>query len=103
MDEEADHTCKLQLHQDQLSELKRELIGIQDTLLSLGVSDSDDLMVNRDRLEGKLLDQSLRIRKLLHERNTVPLSSSSSLSSTDHKVAKLPKLSVPTFNGDILG
>ncbi len=54
MDKGSDDTCKLQLHQDQLLELKCELNGIRDSLLSMGVADTDDLMVDgSSRSSGK--------------------------------------------------
>ncbi len=54
-------------------------------------------MARHGRLESKLFDQSLLIRELIRKQQNANLPSSS------RKVAKLPKLSVPTFNGDVLG
>ncbi len=83
-----------------LLELKRELNGIRDSLLCMGVADTNDLMARHGRLESKLFDQSLLIMELIRKQQNANLPSSSPM---DRKVAKLPKLSVPTFNGNVLG
>ena len=97
LDESVDNTCRLQLYQEQLSDFKRELVEIRDTLLSIGVADTEDLMRTHDHLERGIFDSSLRIRELLHVRKNA-------ISSTaiNGKGVKLPKLDVPTFSGDIL-
>ena len=98
LDNEVDNTCRLQLHQERLSEFRRELTEIRDVLLGMGLNDSDDLMEAHKGLEQSMFDCSLHIKQLL--RGSKDHNSSSTAS--DSKGDRLPKLDVPTFNGDIL-
>ncbi len=66
----------------------------------MGVADTDDLMARHGRLESKLFDQSLLTNEFIRKQQNVNLPYSSPM---DRKVAKLPKLSVPMFNGNVLG
>ena len=78
LDESVDNTCRLQLYQEQLSDFKRELVEIRDTLLSMGVADTEDLMRTHDNLEKGIFDSSLRIGELLHVRKNAVSSTFSS-------------------------
>ena len=65
------------------------------SLLPLDLDDSDELNVTVAKLEKLIFDCSLSLKKLLKNRTT-------ETSVSDSKGVKLPKLDVPTFNGDIL-
>jgi len=54
LDEAVDNTCRLQLHQEQLSKFRREISEIRDSLLILGVDDTDPLMGTHFSREGNL-------------------------------------------------
>ena len=62
LDKNVNNTCRLQLHQEQLSEFRHELAEIRDALLTMGLDDSDDLMETHEGLEKRLFDCSLCIR-----------------------------------------
>ena len=88
-------TCLLNQYEEQLSAIKRELVDICNGLL-LHLDETDELCTMQATLEGEVFDCSLRIKKLLHCSGDVPSSP------LDGKGVKLPKLDVPTFDGNIL-
>lgn len=94
----TDDTCRIQLYQEQVSDLRRDLADIRDSLLATGVDDSDKLMGVRADMEKGIFDCSLRIKKLLTP-DKIPTTSSTT---TDSTGVRLPKLDVPKFNGDML-
>ena len=63
----------------------------------MGLDDSDDLVETHEGLEKRLFDCSLCIKELLYISKDLV-----SPSAGDGKGVRLPKLDVPTFNGDIL-
>ena len=97
MSSDTDNTCLLKQHEEQISEFKKELSDVRTTLLSLDLKDDDEVLQLQAVVEKAIFDCSLNIKKLLHARVR------SSSPSSDTKGVKLPKLDVPTFNGDILG
>lgn len=95
--------CLLQQLKEQLGEFKNQYSDIQRTLISTEVKDSSELGRLLSVLDKAIFDCSLRIRRLLHSRSSSSSSSSTSSSSTTDTVGvKLPKLEVPTFDGNIL-
>ena len=78
---DPDDTHRLHQHGEQLGDLKKELWETRSSLLILELGDSDDL------------------RKLS---SSSPVSVGSSPAASDSKGVKLPKLDVPTFDGNIL-
>ena len=68
-------------------------------LLTLELGESDDLTVQLATLEKEVFDSSVGIKSKLSFSS--PLSTGSSPTS-DSKGVKLPKLDVPTFDGNIL-
>jgi hypothetical protein len=98
LDGSIDNTCHLQLYQEQISEFRRELAEIRDSLLAMGLDDEDKLMEARAGLEKGIFECSLRVKQLLQATKRPATSSTMS----DSSGIKLPKLDVPTFNGDIL-
>lgn len=88
-------TCLILQYEEQVSDLKKELVSVRDSLLTLDLDDSDELNVTVGTLEKSIFDCSLSLKKLLKSSVTEAPTSVS-------KGVKLPKLDVPTFNGDIL-
>ncbi len=88
--------CLLQQYEAQLAELKNKLSDARRGLLSLR-TDIVDLNGLLSRVEEALFDCLLKVCKLLHSQ--LPSSPSSH---SDVKGVKLPKLDVPTFDGNIL-
>ena len=93
-DEEVD-TCLLSQHREQLGGLNSELANVLQEFLS---ADGDDttLSERHAQLSQILFDARLKIKRLLHKHDSVP-----SLSPGPSGV-KLPKLSVPVFDGNIV-
>ena len=90
---ESDDICLLYQHQEQLSDLKKELGEIRNSLLSL--RDCDELNILQAEAEQALFDCSLKIKKTLRSQD-------SPQSTADGKGVRLPKFEVPTFDGNIL-
>jgi ribosomal protein RSM22 (predicted rRNA methylase) len=69
-----------------------------EDLLTLGIEDDDDLIILHSRLEKVQFSCSLKTKKLLSS-----LSAGSTVALVaDGKGVGLPKIDVPTFDGDIL-
>lgn len=79
----------------QLSEFKTEFSDIHRGLLSFDIEDGSELSGSLARIEKRLFDCPLAIKKLL--RSHAPPSST-----PDSGGVKLPRLDVPTFDGSIL-
>ena len=92
---DSSNTCLIHQYEEQVSDLKKELASVRDSLLSLDLDDSDELYVTVAKIEKSIFDCSLNLKKLLK-------SSVAETPTLDSKGVKLPKLDVPTFNGDIL-
>ena len=86
-------------YEEQLSDCKKELADVRNSLLSLDLEEADELSTLQSKLEGEIFDCSLHVKKLLLA-SARPTESSSS--PCDGKGVKLPKLDVPTFDGGIL-
>jgi hypothetical protein len=84
----------LHQHQEQISDFKVELADVGNCLLPLGLADEDDLSKLQNEVEKHLFDSSLEIKRLLRSPTHSDMSSS--------KGIRLPKLEVPTFDGNIL-
>lgn len=95
-----EHIHLLQQYHEQLNDFKIELCSIRQAILTAEVDSSDDLFSTISYLDKGMFDATLKIKKLLHPSKD-GASAPSDLTSTTHGV-KLPKLDVPTFNGDIL-
>ncbi len=93
-DSEID-SCLLKQYEEQLSGLKTELTSISRDILSLTIDD-DGLSTEQGRLSTILFDTRLKIKRLLQDKAKVsPLT-------PDKTGVKLPKLTVPAFDGNIL-
>ena len=84
----------LHQHEEDLRDYKKELSDVRNDLLSLVLKEEDKLSVHLSALECAMFDWWLEVHK--------------SISDSDHhapsngKGVKLPKLEVPTFNGNII-
>ena len=92
--EECDDTYLVQQYSDRLAELKSELKSVHGELLTLGLDEADELFNVYARLSKKIFDCCHRIKKLVGERETH--------ATHESKGVKLPKLEVPTFDGNVL-
>ena len=91
---EPGDVCVLHQHQEQLSDFKAEVADICNSILPLGLEDEDNLIKLQNEIEKHLFDCSLEIKRLLQPQTCSGMSES--------KGIKLPKLEVPTFDGNIL-
>ena len=90
---------RLQLHEEQKGDSKKYLSAMKMELISLDLEEADELVMKQTELEQLLFDCSLEVKELL-ARSSTPTSSSSA--HAESPGLKLPKLDVPTFNGNIL-
>ncbi len=86
------------LHQEQLSDLKRELSDLRNEVLVITPDTSDVLWVATQTQERIIFDNSVKVKKLLHS----PSSDSTEALTPEPRGVKLPKIDVPTFDGDML-
>ena len=70
-----------------------ELSDVTRVLVTLGLSDKDKLMVRQKALESSLFENSLKLKRMYKDFDMKL--------NPDHSI-RLPKIAVPTFNGDIL-
>jgi hypothetical protein len=91
-------TCMLQQYEEQLSGLKAELARISTDILMLDEEDAG-LSDRESALSKSHFEVCLKIRRLLQS----PVKSSSVPTPTvDRSGVKLPKLDVPTFDGNVV-
>ena len=92
---EADDICLIRLYDEQLVNFKHEL---DDIMLSVDEVEDDELSRKQAEIDKELFECSLTVKRLLewHVHSTVPSTSSS------REGVKLPKLDVPSFDGNIL-
>ena len=88
-------TCLLQQYQEQISDYKRELGNVRSDLLSIELDSGDDVHRQQAEVEKLIFDCSLTIKKLIQ-------SQVSPTTPSDGGGVKLPKLDVPTFDGNII-
>ena len=72
---------------------------MRTSLMSVDLEETDELSTLQASLEGEIFDTSLQVKKLLL---MLSHKSDSPTTSLDRKGVKLPKLDVPTFDGNIL-
>ena len=88
------------LYQEQLSDFKQELGHIRHEVTTQCTRDvSDELHTKITTFDKSIFDMSLRINKLLYNPVHTP---EATVSTYETKGVRLPKLEVPTFDGDIL-
>ena len=69
--------------EEQIRELKQELSDVTRVLVSLGLSDKDELMVRQKALESSLFENSLKLKRMYKDLDAKP--------TPDHGI-KLPKI-----------
>ena len=87
----------LEQYSEQLLDYKRDLATIYDDLAAHDLNDDDAHLVLHAKLERLQFECSHRVKTLLRTHS----SRSTSASTADNKGVRLPKLDVPTFNGDV--
>ena len=80
---DPDDACLIHQFQEQVSDVKKELGSVHDSLLQLDLDDSDELNVTLAKLEKLIFDCSLHLKKLLKNHVVEP-------SASDSKGVKLP-------------
>ena len=91
--------CLLRQYEEQLAHCKKELTDMRNSFLSIDLEDNNGLSVLQGDLEGEIFDFSLQIKKVLHTSTRT----ANSLTAHSHSQGvKLPKLDMPTFDGNIL-
>ena len=85
---------------EQLVDLKKELFETRTGLLTLQLGESDDIAIQLAALEKQVFDSLVEVKSKLSLSSSP--SAGSSPSAPDHKGVKLPKLDLPTFDGNIL-
>ncbi len=88
----------VELHREKLVDINGTLAAIHNDLLALDLEDSDDLFVQHSKLERLQFDCSHKAKKLFA--SSAP--DASTAPSAVGRGMKLPKLDVPSFDGDIL-
>ncbi len=95
----CDDDARLCLSRFTISDCKKELTDMRNSLLSLDLAETDELSTLQASLKGEIFASSLQVKKLLlrslHKTDSSP-------SSSGGRRVKLPKLDVPTFDGNIL-
>ena len=71
-------------------------------MTNLDLEDDDVLKINMMAVEKALFDCSLELRRLLQPNKPKDSSYTTSTETSTSKGVKLPKIDVPTFNGNIL-
>ena len=91
----------LEQYSERLLDYKRDLATIYDDLATHDLNDDDALLVLHAKLERLQFECSHRVKTLLRTHSSRSTSRSTSASTADNKGVRLPKLDVPTFNGDV--
>lgn len=95
MPEGSDGVVLLRQFEEQHSDFKVELSEIRNTLYTLDLEDADALNQLQIEVEQAVFERTLDVKKCL-------LSQARTTSSSDAKGVKLPKIDVPTFDGNLL-
>ena len=85
-------------YREEVSDYKKDIATLHEELVTKDIADDDDLLVTHTALERQLSTTSHKIKSLL----VVIAAGTSAPATTDSAGVKLPKLDVPTFDGDII-
>ena len=94
--DDHDDVPLLEQYREQLAQYKKELSTVCDDLVALDL----EVFKSLARLESLHFDCSHRVKKLLSAHSS--RSTTVTTAATDNKGSRLPKLDIPTFNGDVL-
>ena len=92
--------CLLSQYEEQLRDLKTELVSAFDNIVTMDLTDSDAISMSHVTIEKEIFDCGLKVKQLI----AATLSSSSLSGSATHSAGayvKLPKLEVPMFDGQV--
>ena len=92
-------TCLLRQYEERTNDINKDLVRTRDDLHRMDLDDSDELFGLQDTLESQVFDCSVSIKKSLSSASA-PVETSTLPS--ESKGVRLPKLDVPTFDGDAL-
>ena len=94
----------LEQHKEQLADVKRELSVIYEELITIDLPDDHDLVMQHAHLEKVHFDGSHTAKKWIAFHSTPSTTSNTHVISTStvDKHSKLPKLEVPSFDGNVL-
>ena len=95
------------LYQENLADLKRELSELRNEILAITADTSDSLMSNAQKQEDNIFGMSVKVKKLQFLNPAPPSSgaavaASSPITTPESRTVKLPKIDVPTFDGEML-
>lgn len=99
--EDHDDVPLLEQHQEQMGDVKRELSAIYEEIIAVDLPDDHALVAQHAGLEKFHFSCSHMIKKLLNSHATWSTKATAACPAGD-KTSKLPKVDVPTFNGDVL-
>ena len=89
---------QLSQYQDELSDYKKDLATLYEELITKDILDDDELLVTHSALERTLSTVSHKIKHLLLNPTTITIAPTV----IEGAGVKLPKLDVPTFDGNII-
>lgn len=95
--EDHDDVSLLEQYHEESADYKKELASVYEELAALDLDDSDELVLHT-KLEKLWFDCSHKVKKLL----SMHVLKSTSTHNVDGKGVRLPKLDIPTVNGDVL-
>ena len=90
------------LHQEQLSDLKRELSDVRNELPAITADMTDSLCTAIQRQDKMIFEMSVKVKKLLYNPSPAPESAGTLRVAPEPRGVKLPKIDVPKFDGDLL-
>ena len=94
----VEHSTLMQC-QEEVIDFKKDNAALYDSLLAHGIDERDDLSVAQSALEVEFSHVASKLKRLLATSSSDTTTSSSPL---DTSGVRLPKLDVPTFDGDII-
>ena len=97
-DAPVEHSLLIQ-SQEELSDYKRDLAVLYDELIAKDIGEEDELSIMHSTLERELSDASRKIKGSLM---ATPIKSTSTPIKVDGTGVKLPKLDIPTFDGNVI-
>ena len=94
-------------YEEQLRDLKSELVSILDNIATMDLPDSDDISILHETLEKETFSCGLKLKQLIAaivapSGGPTPAAATTHSPSTAEKGMRLPKLEVPTFDGQTI-
>ena len=99
--EDHDDVPLLEQYQERMGDIKRELSVVYEELITADLPDDHALVAQHADLEKLHFSCSHIIKKLLNA-HSARSTKATAASTVSDKTSKLPKLDVPTFDGDVL-